>query len=144
MRQNSPWQFWRARQDFAKQKLKKLKEGTMRKIVSLLLIGFFVAMCSMAYAHPPQDITITYDAKTKMLTAVILHNVSNPTHHYIAKVSVGLNHQEIVVQGLSCQDDNSGQTVMYHVPGIKSGDTLWVEAYCSISGKLKKEIKITE
>jgi hypothetical protein len=116
----------------------------MRKIASLLLIGFFVAICSMAWAHPPQDIKISYDATTKILTAVILHNVNNPANHYIAKVDVGRNGREIIEHEISRQDNNSTQTVAYLIPDAAPGDILSVEGYCSISGKLKKEIKITE
>ncbi|HTY45406.1 MAG TPA: hypothetical protein VMD52_05410 [Patescibacteria group bacterium] len=116
----------------------------MKRILLLLPAVFLIALCSVAYAHPPQDITITYDTKTKMLTAVILHNVSNPANHYIAKVDVGRNGREIIEHHISRQDNNATQTVTYFIPDAAPGDTLSVEGYCSISGKLKKEIKVAE
>jgi desulfoferrodoxin (superoxide reductase-like protein) len=96
------------------------------------------------YAHPPSDIVITLDAKTNILNAVIYHNVSNPNNHYINKVVVGLNGKEVISQEISRQDNNTTQTVIYLVPDAKVGDTLSVEAYCSISGKLEKEIKVAQ
>ena len=105
---------------------------------SLILLG----QTKNAYAHPPSDIIITFDAKTKILNAVIIHNVSNPEKHFIKKVDIALNRQEIIEHKISRQDNNVSQTVSYLIPDAKTGNILSVEAHCSISGKLKKEIKV--
>ena len=112
-----------------------------RVAVFLVFLSFFMA-ASTAYAHPPSDIKITFDPKTKMLQAIIVHNTSNPLHHYINKVDVGLNGKEIIGQSISREDNNETQTVSYLIPDVKDNDILSVEAYCSISGKLKKEITV--
>jgi hypothetical protein len=110
----------------------------MRKILSLLVV--FSAFSLLAYAHPPSDIKIIFDGKTKMLNAVILHGTGSPAFHYIKKVVVDLNGKKIIGQTFSRQDNNVSQTVSYLIPDVKNGDTLSVEGECSISGKLKKEI----
>lgn len=114
----------------------------MNKIA--ILVGFlvFFAVASTAHAHPPSDIKITFDPKTKMLQAVIMHNTSNPINHYIKKVDVGLNGKEIIGHAISREDNNESQTVSYLIPDVKDGDVVSVEGYCSISGKLEKEITI--
>ena len=112
----------------------------MRKAFLLVIVCFVVAVSSIAYAHPPSDITITYDANTKMLHAVIMHKVNNPEKHFIKKVEVGLNGKVIIDHTISRQDNGTDQTVVYLIPDAKAGDTLSVEGYCSISGQLKKEI----
>ena len=114
----------------------------MRRILVLLSFFIFLAVFSTAYAHPPSDIKITFDAKTKILQAVIMHNTSNPASHYIKKVDVGLNGKEIIEHTVSKQDNNESQTVAYLIPDVKDGDVISVEAYCSISGKLQKEISV--
>ena len=114
----------------------------MKKITIFFILSFF--MCSLAYAHPPSDIKITYDSGTKMLKAVIMHNVSDVKKHFISKVDVRLNGREIIEHSLSRQDNNISQTVRYLIPDVKAGDSLSVEGYCSISGKLKKEIKVSK
>lgn len=114
----------------------------MKKMSTFLVIFVFLAVCSTAYAHPPSDIIIGYDPQAKVLHAVIMHNTSNPVSHYINKVDVGLNGNEIVEHHISREDNNISQTVDYLIPDAKPGDKLSVEAYCSISGKLKKEIEI--
>jgi len=112
----------------------------MRKTI-LVLVGLML-VASVAFAHPPSDIIITYDPATKVVKAVIMHDVSNPAQHYIKKVDVGLNDKEIISHFISRQDTPAEQTVSYLIPDAKTGDVISVEAYCSISGKLEKEIKV--
>src|SRR3989338_9244388 len=69
---------------------------------SLILLGGV----ENAYAHPPSDIIITFDHETKILSAVIMHKVSNPQSHYIKKVDIALNGQEIIEHAISRQDNN--------------------------------------
>lgn len=112
----------------------------MNKITIFLIIFVFFAVVSVAYAHPPSDIRITFDPKTKMLQAIIIHNTNDPNSHYIKKVDVGLNGKEIIGHMISREDNYETQTVLYLIPDVKDGDVISVEGYCSISGKLKKEI----
>jgi len=114
----------------------------MKRVVALWTIFLFLISASIAYAHPPSDIKITFDADTKILHAEIMHDVSNPLNHYIKKVDVGLNGKEIIEQRISRQDNNDSQTVSYLIPDAKDGDVLSVEGYCSISGTLQKEITV--
>jgi len=113
-----------------------------RSFIILLALCFVVSFSGLAFAHPPSDIQITYDLSTKILKAVIRHNVSNPANHYIAKVDVGLNGKEIISQHISRQDNNTDQAVSYLIPDALPGDKISVEGYCSISGKLEKSIEV--
>ncbi len=114
----------------------------MKSWVSLFIVLALLGFCTLAYAHPPSDITITFDKATKILKAVITHQVNNPEKHFINKVDVALNGKEIIEHRISRQDNSTTQTVTYLIPDVKEADTLSVEAYCSISGKLLKEITV--
>jgi len=114
----------------------------MKKMTVFLILSFFI--CSVAYAHPPSDIKITYDSGTKILKAVIMHNVSDVKKHFINKIDISLNGKEIISHSISRQDNNVSQTVSYMIPDAKSGDALSVEGHCSLSGSLTKEIKVSE
>ncbi len=105
---------------------------------SLLLSSF----TSTASAHPPSDIKITYSPETKILKAVITHKVSDVKKHFIKKVEVGLNGREVISHSIGRQDNNTDQTVSYLIPDAKAGDNLSVGAYCNISGRLEKEMKL--
>jgi hypothetical protein len=115
----------------------------IRKVLGLVF-AVVVVCAAPGFAHPPQDIQISYDATTKILTAVILHVVSNPANHFIGKVDVGINGKEILEHTISRQDNGQMQTVTYRIPDVNPGDVVSVEGYCSISGKLEKEIKVGE
>jgi len=112
----------------------------MKKLAVFFLLFLTVAVFN-ATAHPPSDIKITFDPATKMLEAIIFHDVNNPAQHFIKKVDIGLNGHEVVSQSISRQDNNESQTVRVLIPDAKIGDVLSVEGYCSISGKLEKELK---
>lgn len=125
----------------------KVRLSRKNFLKSLIIMGsssIILGQPINAYAHPPSDITITYDYVTKILHAVIAHQVSNPKSHFINKVDVGINGQEIIEHKISRQDNNTDQTVSYFIPDAQIGDVIAVEAYCSISGKLQKEIKVKE
>jgi hypothetical protein len=107
----------------------------------LILIGLLL-VSSVAFAHPPSNIKIQFDEKTKTLTATIKHRVSNPNTHYIKKADIGLNGKEIQMLPFTKQENNAGQTITLVVPEAKKGDVLSVEGYCNLSGKLEKEIKV--
>ena len=112
----------------------------MKKLIFFFF--FFSFLSSFSYAHPPADIIVTYDSQSKILKAEIVHNVSNPKTHYITKVDISLNGKEIIEHKISYQDNNIKQIVSYLIPDAKKNDILEVEAYCNISGKLSKKIKV--
>jgi hypothetical protein len=118
------------------------KEGNMGKIVIGVTVCLLAVLCTSVYAHPPSDITITFDSATKMLKAVITHPVSNPDKHYINMVDIAINGKEIIGHVISRQDNGSTQTVSYLIPDAKKEDILSVEGYCSISGKLTRQITV--
>ncbi len=114
----------------------------MKKRILFLPLFICLVLPGIACAHPPKDIGISYEPETKILTALIIHDTSNPQGHYIKEVDIGLNDQEIIQQMISRQDNNNSQRVSYFIPDAKPGDRLSVEGYCSISGKLEKEITV--
>lgn len=114
----------------------------MKKITIFFILCFFIS--SAAYGHPPSDIKIAYDSKTKILTAFIMHSVSDVKKHFISKVDISLNGREIISHAISRQDNSISQKVVYLIPDAEAGDKLSVEGYCNISGKLEKEIKVSK
>jgi len=116
----------------------------MKKELLLFLTLALVFILTTAYAHPPRDISITFDPTTKMLSAVIFHDVANPVPHHIKEVDVYLNNKKIIQHLISIQDNHQTQTVAYLIPDTHSGDILAVEAFCSLYGSLKKQITLNK
>ena len=114
----------------------------MKKFFLVLAFVTMAAWNLSVYAHPPSDIKITYDTRSKELHAVIMHNTANVLSHYIKRVTVALNGKAVLTQTFSLQGNDVSQDVAYIVPDAKSGDKLSVEGECNISGTLKKEITV--
>lgn len=111
----------------------------MKKL--LLCLGM-VLFTGTAFAHPPVHVEASFNRETKILAAKISHPVENPSTHYIAKVDVAINGEEILTHKIPRQDTENEQVVLYLLPDVKSGDEVSVEAYCSISGQKETKIKI--
>lgn len=116
----------------------------MGKKILFLMLCFCINFCAISYAHPPSQIEVVFNKETKELSATIVHPVSNSAKHWINKVDIGLNGEEIIEQKISRQEENGQQTVRYYISDAKAGDTISVEAYCSVSGVLKKEVVVSE
>lgn len=114
----------------------------MKRALLPALVCIFILGTSSAYAHPPSDIKIEHNTQSRMLTVIVTHPVNNADSHFINKIKVFLNGEETLVHKISKQDNEKYQFAGYLIPGSIPGDTISVEAYCSVSGKLKKEIKV--
>ncbi|HNX68057.1 MAG TPA: hypothetical protein PLL75_05655 [Candidatus Omnitrophota bacterium] len=114
----------------------------MKSTKLVLILCALLLISTQVFAHPPSAIKIQFDAKTNTVTAIITHRVSNPATHYIDKVDLGLNGKEVKSLSFKKQDNNRTLTVTAVVPEAKAGDSLSVEAYCNLSGKLEKDIKV--
>ena len=112
------------------------------KKITVLLVLLLAAALTCAYAHTPSDMKLTFNPAAKVLTVVIMHDVSGTVDHYIKRVNVDLNGKEIINNELSRQDNDKSQTVSYTIPNAKPGDILTVYVRCSIIGRLKGKIKI--
>ncbi|MGB9553109.1 MAG: hypothetical protein ACPL7L_01875, partial [bacterium] len=72
--------------------------------VSITMLFLLGAFSGVALAHPPSGINITFDPETQVLRVAIPHGVPNPRgDHYIDKVVVSLNGQEIISQLIGSQ-----------------------------------------
>ncbi|MCM8816464.1 MAG: thiosulfate oxidation carrier complex protein SoxZ [Candidatus Omnitrophica bacterium] len=111
-----------------------------RNFIIFLIMGLM--MGSNGFCHPPSDIVGSFDSQTKLLKAQIKHASSNPGRHYIERVEIFLNGKQIISHKISKQADASEQSVTYQITDIKKGDKLTVEAYCNISGVMKKTIEV--
>ena len=113
----------------------------MKKIAVLLMLLLAVAV-RCAYAHSPSDMKITFNPATKVLTVVIMHDVSRTVNHYTKRVDIHLNRKEIINDVFSRQDNDFSQTVTYTIKDAKPGDTITVTALCNIIGRIKRKITV--
>lgn len=112
-----------------------------RITASILLFAMLLVM--PVYAHPPKGIELAFESKTKVFRINISHVVDDPSRHYIEKVVVELNGDEIITQTFKTQTDKKTQEIMYVIGDAEEGDKIAVTAYCNISGKMTKTLDVT-
>jgi len=112
--------------------------ATRLVVISVMALCFACA----AVAHPPKDIKLAFDQKSKVLSVKAIHDVKDPTSHYIKEVKVYLNDKEIISQEMSSQTDKQSQVVRYVIIDAKPGSILKVEADCNRFGDKTKELKV--
>ena len=110
------------------------------KLVSKVVVAlcFIAGLSVSAFAHPPKDFDIEYDAQNKVLKILVQHQVTNPAGHYIEWLTVDLNKKNMVKQNFSSQRSKDLQDTQYIFIDAKPNDQITVAAQCSVMGSLKK------
>ncbi|MDP8266251.1 MAG: hypothetical protein P9M07_04820 [Candidatus Aceula meridiana] len=113
----------------------------MKKLFIFLVI---MLISSSAFAHPPIEMTLSYDMKLKTLTVSMIHVVStNRNQHYIKEIWVTEEEGDPVV--FNYRRQQKPREVIEAIPfDAKEGDTIFVKVYCSKGGIKKASIVIPE
>ena len=106
----------------------------------LFWIGIKLASSINAFAHPAKSLTATFNNETHILTVHAVHRVKDPADHFIDKIIVKLNGQEVITQTLMSQDSKNDMKVQYKIIDAKPGDRIIVITHCNKMGT--KRVKI--
>ncbi len=109
--------------------------------VALIIIStsFFV---NQVVAHPPENIDLSYNISTQVLTVTITHNTANLNSHYVDKVEVYKNDVSIIEKDYTSQPSNTF-TLTFNFQAFV-GDIIKVEAECNQVGKTEETITVTD
>jgi len=99
----------------------------------LILFAVFFMYPQASLANAPQDVKLSYDSSSQMLTVTITHKSPFPKLHYIKIVEIKKNGIVVSTNKYENQPDQATFTYSYKVPAI-SGETLEVTASCSLYG----------
>ena len=106
-----------------------------------VIIGLFsFANIQVASAHPPKDVSISYDLAGQTLSVTISHKTTFTSKHYIEAVTITKNGIALPSEEYTNQPKEKPFTYTYPVPAAP-GDVFEVKATCRIFGS--KEAKIT-
>jgi len=94
----------------------------------------------MATAHPPKEVTLSYDTKAKILKVKILHSSPAPSWHYIKTVAVEKNKQPVATYPYQSQPGKEF-TYEYEVAALP-GDTFVVTVTCNMYGSRTESLTI--
>lgn len=109
----------------------------------IALAGFmFLAALAVpsAFAHPPKDVALSYDAPSKALSVKVAHSSFFPSRHYVKNVVISLNGKTVRSEPYTSQPAGDAFTYTYTVEA-SPGDELSVTALCNVFGS--KETKLT-
>lgn len=90
-------------------------------------------------AHPPSDMTLTYNELSGDLQVTITHRVPNLQEHYIKEVTVTINGK--IVNDSFYTSQPAPDTFTYTYPiDTKPGDEIAVTASCVLTGSLTRQL----
>ena len=86
----------------------------------------------MASAHPPKDVSISYDLAQQTLSVTITHKTTFTSKHYIESVIITKNGTAVSIEEYTNQPKEKPFTNTYPVPAA-AGDVLEVKATSRIA-----------
>ena len=95
-------------------------------------------------AHPPSEVRLSYDQENQTLNVAVLHKVSSPSSHYVARVDIFKNDEKILSSDYRSQPSASDPFTYSYAVNATSGDVLKATAFCSIAGSKSGELTVGE
>jgi len=114
-----------------------------RTIKALAAFMLLVMLTMPATAHSPSQVSLVYDSQNQSLSVTTTHQVSNPSSHYVFKILVQKNGEQVLTKEYKSQPTSSTFTYDYPINATK-GDVLKATAFCSIAGSRSGEITVEE
>jgi len=102
-------------------------------IVSLMLFGVCFMYPQTSLANAPQDVKLSYDSQSQMLTVTITHKSPFPSLHYIKNVEIKKNGNSVSAGKYENQPDQATFSYSYKIPAT-TGEKLEARASCSLYG----------
>ncbi len=109
----------------------------------MTLLSLIVFLSIPTEAHPPADVSLSFNANNNTLNVAITHTVSSPSSHYVAQVDIIKNDQTILSQKYTSQSSLSKFSYSYPL-NASAGDILKAKASCSIAGSRTGELTVPE
>jgi len=70
-------------------------------IKALAAVMLLIMLALPAAAHPPAQVSLAYDSPNQSLNVTTTHAVSNPTSHYVYKIAVQKNGEQVLTNSHS-------------------------------------------
>lgn len=122
-------------------KSKKKKHNIAQYLFFLFLCIVCMLYSSSVGAHPPSEVTLSYDETEKTLTVTITHTTKDPAGHYVKSVEIKKNGKSLGVHSYQSQLDTSTFSYTYKVSASR-GDLLEVIAVCNKFGSKTGTLRV--
>ena len=107
-----------------------------------LVVGVMLMMQVSVCAHPPSNVSMTYDKVSGVLTIIVDHNSTDLSLHNIIRLEIVINegHPEDIV-AYNWDETEDGVVATYNI-SVVDGDWIYAEAFCSVDGRLAGELLV--
>jgi hypothetical protein len=120
-------------------KFPKIVLTSCGRIPVLALLAVVCLLTLPVTAHPPSDMSVSYNEISRLLIVTITHQVPNPQNHYIKEVLVTINGKTVNDTFYTSQPDPDTFTYTYPID-TKTGDEIAVTASCVLTGSLTRTL----
>lgn len=111
----------------------------MRSIFVTLVM---VMVGLLAYAHPPKNVDLSYDAESGILSINAVHAVKDVASHYVDQVEILINGEQKELLKAEKQGDSELAIFTYEIGSLQTGDVVEVIARCNKVGKRSAKLEI--
>ncbi|MDO5562491.1 MAG: hypothetical protein Q4F74_02655 [Synergistaceae bacterium] len=105
-------------------------------------LAFLVLSACGAFAHPPKDVSVSWNKSQEMLSITSHHNVNDPAKHYILSLTILDGNRQVLTKQYTKQGSPETFTDSISLKGMKSGTKLRVQLVCNIMGSKETEFII--
>jgi hypothetical protein len=112
-------------------------DRTLAFILLVIAGGCFIV--TPAAAHPPSDMSVSYNEISRLLIVTITHQVPDPQTHYIREVLVTINGKTVNDSFYTSQPAPDTFTYTYPID-TKTTDEIAVTASCVLTGSLTRTL----
>jgi len=105
----------------------------MRKTKLALIVALLMMIPNAVNAHPPSDLTLSYDLEKQTLYIKMRHTTHDPREDYIRKMEVSVNGQEPILKHYTIQLNTLEFSENVSIPA-KEGDSIRIKAFSKEGG----------
>ncbi|MFO7570014.1 MAG: hypothetical protein R6W75_09470 [Smithellaceae bacterium] len=110
-------------------------------VLTLSLLGLLTSP-GLIYADSPQDVVLSYNMETQVLTVSVTHKTTFTGLHYVKQIDIKKNGTTVGTYPFKSQPEKKTFTSTYEVPA-GTGDVLEVNAICNLQGNKTATLTLT-
>ena len=119
-----------------------LRASPISTILAVLALSALLSI--PVQAHVPSEVMLSFDQENQTLNVAVLHKVSSPSGHYVARIDIFKNDEKILSNEYTSQPSASDPFTYSYAVNATSGDVLKATAICSIAGRRSGELTVGE
>lgn len=113
-----------------------------RRVTILALIFVLVLFATQALAHPPKNLSASWDASGKKLTVTAEHNVNDAAKHFILGLTIYNGNKQVLQKQYTSQSSAVGFRDSFVLEGMPAGTKLRIQVVCNIMGSSEIEFVV--